>query len=119
MRARASWARAGRCSTRVTSRLPTRLRRLPRRAPTPPAFLVYTSGSTGEPKAAVYPRSYIRGNWLQTVRWMGVRPADRVWCTAGTGWAKSLRNAWLAPWLRGAETVVHEGALRSRTSGCA
>jgi acyl-coenzyme A synthetase/AMP-(fatty) acid ligase len=74
-----------------------------------PAFLVFTSGSTGEPKAAVYPRRYVRGNWLQTVRWMGVRPGDRVWCTAGTGWAKSLRNAWLAPWLRGAETVLHEG----------
>jgi acyl-coenzyme A synthetase/AMP-(fatty) acid ligase len=73
-----------------------------------PAFLVYTSGSTGEPKAAVYPRRYVRGNWLQTVRWMGVQPGDRVWCTAGTGWAKSLRNTWLAPWLRGAETVVHE-----------
>jgi acyl-coenzyme A synthetase/AMP-(fatty) acid ligase len=73
-----------------------------------PAFLVYTSGSTGEPKAAVYPRRYVRGNWLQTVRWMGVQSGDRVWCTAGTGWAKSLRNAWLAPWLRGNETVVHE-----------
>ena len=70
--------------------------------------LVYTSGSTGEPKAAVYPRRYVRGNWLQTVRWMGVQPGDRVWCTAGTGWAKSLRNAWFAPWLRGAETVLHE-----------
>ncbi len=74
-----------------------------------PAFLVYTSGSTAEPKPAVYPRRYVRGNWLQTVRWMGVQPDDRVWCTAGTGWAKSLRNAWLAPWLRGAETIVHAG----------
>jgi acyl-coenzyme A synthetase/AMP-(fatty) acid ligase len=74
-----------------------------------PAFVVYTSGSTAAPKAAVYPRRYVRGNWLQTVRWMGVRPGDRVWCTAGTGWAKSLRNAWIAPWLRGAETIVHEG----------
>jgi acetyl-CoA synthetase len=73
-----------------------------------PAFLVYTSGTTARPKAAVYPRRYVRGNWLQTVRWMGVQPGDRVWCTAGTGWAKSLRNAWLAPWLRGAETLVHE-----------
>ena len=84
----------------------------PAPAPAPgsdaPAFVVYTSGSTAEPKGAVYPRRYVRGNWLQTVRWMGVQPGDRVWCTAGTGWAKSLRNTWLAPWLRGAETVVHE-----------
>lgn len=73
-----------------------------------PAFLVYTSGSTGQPKAAVHARRYVRANWLQAVRWMGVQPGDRVWCTAGTGWAKSLRNAWIAPWLRGAETVLHE-----------
>jgi acyl-coenzyme A synthetase/AMP-(fatty) acid ligase len=73
-----------------------------------PAFVIFTSGSTGEPKAAVHARRYVRANWLQTVRWMGVRPGDRVWCTAGTGWAKSLRNTWIAPWLRGAETVLHE-----------
>ena len=73
-----------------------------------PAFVIFTSGSTGEPKAAVHARRYVRANWLQTVHWMGVRPGDRVWCTAGTGWAKSLRNTWLAPWLRGAETVLHE-----------
>ena len=74
-----------------------------------PAFVIFTSGSTGEPKAAVHARRYVRANWLQTVHWMGVQPGDRVWCTAGTGWAKSLRNTWLAPWLRGAETVLHEG----------
>jgi acyl-coenzyme A synthetase/AMP-(fatty) acid ligase len=73
-----------------------------------PAFVAFTSGSSGEPKAAVHARRYLRANWLQTVRWMGVQPGDRVWCTAGTGWAKSLRNAWIAPWLRGAETVLHE-----------
>ena len=73
-----------------------------------PAFVIFTSGSTGEPKAAVHARRYVRANWLQTIHWMGVRPGDRVWCTAGTGWAKSLRNTWLAPWLRGAETVLHE-----------
>jgi acyl-coenzyme A synthetase/AMP-(fatty) acid ligase len=74
-----------------------------------PAFVLFTSGSSGQPKAAVHARRYVRANWLQTVRWMGVRPGDRVWCTAGTGWSKSLRNTWIAPWLRGAETVLHEG----------
>ena len=74
-----------------------------------PAFVLFTSGSSGAPKPAVHGRRYVRANWLQTVRWMGVQPGDRVWCTAGTGWSKSLRNAWIAPWLRGAETVLHEG----------
>ena len=45
---------------------------------------------------------------------MGVRPGDRVWCTAATGWSKSLRNVWLAAELAGCETVLHAGPLRRR-----
>jgi acyl-coenzyme A synthetase/AMP-(fatty) acid ligase len=40
---------------------------------------------------------------------MGVRPGDRVWCTAAAGWSKSLRNVWLAAELCDAETVIHDG----------
>jgi acyl-coenzyme A synthetase/AMP-(fatty) acid ligase len=107
-------ARARQLGARRSLLEPRELRLADTVAPAPapgsdaPAFVVFTSGSTGEPKAAVHARRYVRANWLQTVRWMGVQPGDRVWCTAGTGWAKSLRNAWIAPWLRGAETVLHE-----------
>ena len=37
---------------------------------------------------------------------MGVRCGDRVWCTAGTGWSKSLRNVWLPGELYDAEVVL-------------
>ena len=77
--------------------------------PSAPAFLLFTSGTEGEPKAALHARSYAAANRLQTERWMGVRAADRIWCTAAAGWSKSLRNVWLAAELTGAETVIHEG----------
>jgi acetyl-CoA synthetase len=81
----------------------------PRTAASDPAFLLFTSGTEGAPKGALHTRSYVEANRLQTERWMGVQPGDRVWCTAAAGWSKSLRNVWLAAELADAETVVHEG----------
>jgi acyl-coenzyme A synthetase/AMP-(fatty) acid ligase len=31
-----------------------------------------------------------------------------VWCTAAAGWSKSARNAFIAPWLRGAAALLHD-----------
>src|SRR5215212_359736 len=40
---------------------------------------------------------------------MAARSGDVVWCTAASGWSKSARNAFIAPWLRGATAVIHDG----------
>ena len=40
---------------------------------------------------------------------MGVRAADRVWCTAAPGWSKSVRNVWFPAELYDCETVLHAG----------
>jgi len=32
-----------------------------------------------------------------------------VWCTAASGWSKSARNVFIAPWLRGAAALLHDG----------
>jgi acyl-coenzyme A synthetase/AMP-(fatty) acid ligase len=42
---------------------------------------------------------------------MGVQRGDVVWCTASSGWSKSVRNAFIAPWLRGGTAVLHDGRL--------
>jgi acyl-coenzyme A synthetase/AMP-(fatty) acid ligase len=31
-----------------------------------------------------------------------------VWCTASSGWSKSARNVFIAPWLRGAAALLHD-----------
>ncbi len=31
-----------------------------------------------------------------------------MWCTAATGWSKSARNVFIAPWIRGAAALLHD-----------
>jgi acyl-coenzyme A synthetase/AMP-(fatty) acid ligase len=31
-----------------------------------------------------------------------------VWCTAASGWSKSARNVFIAPWIRGATALLHD-----------
>jgi len=77
--------------------------------PGDPALIVFTSGTTGPAQAAVHPQRYLLGQRLQAERWLGVRPGELAWCTAATGWSKSARNAFIAPWLAGAAAYLHEG----------
>lgn len=74
-----------------------------------PAAIVFTSGTTGEPRGVVYPQRYLAGQRLQAEQWFGSRDGEIAWCTAAPGWAKSTRNAFVAPWLTGAVAVVHDG----------
>jgi acetyl-CoA synthetase len=77
--------------------------------PDDPAAIVFTSGTTGEPRGVVYPQRYLLGQRLQAEHWFGARAGEIAWCTAAPGWSKSTRNAFIAPWLGGAVAVLHDG----------
>jgi acetyl-CoA synthetase len=74
-----------------------------------PALIIFTSGTTGEPRAIRHGQRYLAGQRVQAEHWFGARPGDLCWCTAASGWSKSARNAFIAPWLRGAAALLHEG----------
>jgi len=74
-----------------------------------PALIVFTSGTTGEPRGVVHAYRYLEGQRAQAEHWLGSRKGELVWCTTATGWSKSARNVFLAPWLTGAAAVLHEG----------
>lgn len=71
-------------------------------------LLTFTSGTSGPPKAVLHGQRYLAGQWLQAQHWLGAQPGDLVWCTAATGWSKSARNAFVAPWLSGGAALLHD-----------
>ena len=77
--------------------------------PEDPALIVFTSGTTGGPRGVVHAYRYLYGNRAQAEHWFGSRKGEIAWCTTATGWSKSARNVFLAPWLTGASAVIHDG----------
>jgi acyl-coenzyme A synthetase/AMP-(fatty) acid ligase len=74
-----------------------------------PALIVFTSGTSGEPKPIRHGARNLPGQMLQAEHWYDARPGELAWCTAASGWSLSARNAFVAPWLRGAVALLHDG----------
>jgi acyl-coenzyme A synthetase/AMP-(fatty) acid ligase len=79
-----------------------------------PCLITFTSGTSGEPKAVLHGQRYLSGQRLQAINWLGARVGELVWCTAASGWSKSARNVFIAPWLTGASALLHDARFDPR-----
>jgi acyl-coenzyme A synthetase/AMP-(fatty) acid ligase len=73
-----------------------------------PCLITFTSGTSGAPKAVLHGQRYLFGQRVQATHWLGARAGELVWCTAASGWSKSARNVFIAPWLTGAAALLHD-----------
>ncbi len=73
-----------------------------------PCLITFTSGTAGAPKAVLHGQRYLTGQAVQAEHWLAPARGELVWCTAASGWSKSARNVFIAPWTRGAAALLHD-----------
>lgn len=80
-----------------------------------PAYLVYTSGTTGYPKGVLHAHSSIVGRKPATDYWFNFKENDRIMHSGKFNWTYVLGSALMDPLYLGHTVIAYEGANDAST----
>ncbi len=74
-----------------------------------PAFLVYTSGTSGKPKGVLHAHRAVWGRRPMYEGWYGIRAEDRLLHAGAFNWTYTLGVGLTDPWANGATSILYNG----------
>ena len=74
-----------------------------------PAFLIYTSGTSGRPKGVLHAQRAVWGRRPMYRGWYGLHHDDLILHTGAFNWTYTLGTGLFDPWANGATTLIYCG----------
>jgi acetyl-CoA synthetase len=74
-----------------------------------PAFLIYTSGTTANPKGVLHANRVASGRRPMYQGWYGIGAEDRVFHAGAFNWTFTLGVGLTDPWANGATAIIYTG----------
>ena len=78
-------------------------------APDDPAFLIYTSGTSGLPKGVLHAQRAAAARAPMYQGWYGIGPDDRLLHAGAFNWTYTMGVGLMDPWANGATSLVYSG----------